>query len=44
VQDLEDIAQIELDKRRPIVVSVKDKAYLYARAVCCMDRKKSGVK
>ena len=43
VQDLEDVTQLELDKRRPIVVKVKDRVYLYARAVCCMERR-SGVK
>jgi hypothetical protein len=45
VQDLEDIQQAELEKRRPIVLSVKNKAYLYMRTLCCMEgKKKSGVR
>jgi hypothetical protein len=44
IQDLEDIQQAELDKRRPIVLSTRNKAFLYARTLCCMESKKAGVK
>ena len=41
VQDLEELQEAELEKRRPIVLSMKNKAYLYVRTLCCIKGKKN---